>query len=128
MNRADLDRRLRELGIYADFYYRKELKGLVQLLYPDEVLNSIFTGVHEGNRKMVAVTDQRLIIIFAGALSAGEVKVIKRSAVTSYAYKKGFIFGSASIDAAGEQMVFQLTQSGMKELTDWAMSRPIPEQ
>ena len=127
MNRAELDRRLRELGIYSEFYYRKEIKALMQLLRPDETLNSIFTGVHDGNRKMVAVTDQRLIVIFAGALASGEVKVIRRSAVTGYAYRKGFLFGSAYVEAAGERMQFQLTQSRVKELTDWAMSRPIPE-
>ena len=60
MIRSDLDNRLRELGIYSDFYYRKELKALMQMLGEYERLNCLLTGVHEGNRKMVAVTDRRM--------------------------------------------------------------------
>ena len=70
MIRSDLDNRLRELGIYSDFYYRKELKALTQVMGEYERLNCLLTGVHEGNRKMVAVTDRRILIIFAGALAA----------------------------------------------------------
>ena len=50
MIRSDLDNRLRELGIYSDFYYRKELKTLAQVLGDYERLNCLLTGVHEGNR------------------------------------------------------------------------------
>ena len=50
MTRNELDDRLRELGIYSDFYYRKELKALTQVLGEYERLNCLLTGVHEGNR------------------------------------------------------------------------------
>ena len=70
MNRKALDRRLQELSIYSEFYHRKELNALAQVLTEDEILNCILTGVNEGNRKMLAITDRRLMIIFAGALSA----------------------------------------------------------
>ena len=75
MQRNDLDNRLRELGIYSDFYYRKELKALMQMLGEYERLNCLLTGVHEGNRKMVAVTDRRIIVLFT-ALGGGDVKII----------------------------------------------------
>ena len=73
MNRNDLDKRLRELSIYSEFYLRKELKSLAQLLEDGEQLNCILTGVHEANRKMLAVTDRRLLLIFATALGGGEL-------------------------------------------------------
>ena len=57
MNRNDLDKRLRELGIYSDFYMRRELKALPQLLEEGEQLNCILTGVHEAERKMLAVME-----------------------------------------------------------------------
>ena len=69
MNRTALDKRMRELSIYSDFYYRKELGALAQVIQDGEQLNCILTGVHEGNRKMLAITDQRVIILFAGALA-----------------------------------------------------------
>ena len=96
MNRNDLDKRLRELGIYSDFYMRRELKALPQLLEEGEQLNCILTGVHEAERKMLAVTDRRLIVIFAAALSPGDIKVIPRDAVGDWHFEKKLLFSSVS--------------------------------
>ena len=127
MNRKDLDNRLRELDLYSKFYYRKELKGLVQLLGEGEVLNCLLTGVHEANRKMLAVTDQRLIILFSGALAAGNITVIKRSAVTDYQFEKKLLFSKVSLQTAtGDSFVFTNTQGSLKDLFEWAMAQPLP--
>lgn len=117
---------MQELGLYANYYYRRENKVLVQLLKEDETLNCMLTGVNSGNRKMVAITDSRIIIIFAGALGSGDVKVLKRDAVTSYGYEKG-LFPSVFIETGSERFDFTNTQHGLRELFDWAMTRPLPE-
>lgn len=128
MNRSDLDKRLRALGIYSDFYLRKELTPLAQLLTDGEQLNCVLTGVHEANRKMLAVTDRRLFIIFAGALSDKAVTVIRRSAVKDYRFEKKFLFSKLSIMTnSGDEFVFTNTQGSMKELFDWAMRQPIKD-
>ena len=127
MNRSDLEKRLRELGIYSDFYYRKELKALVQLLQEGEQLNCILTGVHEAARKMLAVTDRRLLIIFAGALSAGEITVIPREKLADWQFEKKLLFSSVRIETEnGEVYSFTNTQGSLKALFEWAMQRPIP--
>ena len=127
MNRSDLEKRLRELGIYSDFYYRKELKALVQLLQEGEELNCILTGVHEAARKMLAVTDRRLLIIFAGALSAGEITVIPREKLADWQFEKKLLFSSVRIETEnGEVYSFTNTQGSLKALFEWAMERPIP--
>ena len=127
MNRNDLEKRLRELGIYSDFYYRKELKALVQLLQEGEQLNCILTGVHEAARKMLAVTDRRLLIIFAGALSAGEITVIPREKLADWQFEKKLLFSSVRIETEnGEVYSFTNTQGSLKALFEWAMQRPIP--
>ena len=128
MNRNDLDRRLRELSIYSDFYYRKELKALVQLIGDGEQLNCVLTGVHEGNRKMLAVTDRRLIIIFAAALSAGDIKVIRREAVSEYRFERKLLFSKLSFStSSGASFEFTNTQGSLKALFEWAMQQPLPE-
>lgn len=127
MNRNDLEKRLRELGIYSDFYYRKELKALVQLLQEGEELNCILTGVHEAARKMLAVTDRRLLVIFAGALSAGEITVIPREKLADWQFEKKLLFSSVRIETTnGELYSFTNTQGSLKALFEWAMQRPIP--
>lgn len=129
MNRNDLDKRLRELGIYSDFYYRKELKALVQLLEEGEQLNCVLTGVHEAARKMLAVTDRRLLVIFAGALSAGQITVIPREKVGDWQFEKKLLFSSVSIRTKDDTaFTFTNTQGSLKALFEWAMQRPIPAE
>ena len=126
MQRNDLDNRLRELGIYSDFYYRKELTALMQMLGEYERLNCLLTGVHEGNRKMVAVTDRRIIVLFT-ALGGGDVKIIRRESVKEYRFDKKWLFSTLTIETnGGATFVFTNTQGKLKDLFDWAMSQPLP--
>ena len=126
MIRSDLDNRLRELGIYSDFYYRKELKALCGMLGEYERLNCLLTGVHEGNRKMVAVTDRRIIVLFT-ALGGGDVKIIRRESVKTYRFDKKFLFSTLTIETnGGATFVFTNTQGKLKDLFNWAMKEPLP--
>ena len=128
MNRNDLDKRLRELGIYSDFYLRKELKPLAQQLQEGEQLNCILTGVHEANRKMLAVTDRRLLLLFTGALAAGELQVIRREGIESWDFEKRFLFSTLRIRLKdGTEYVLTNTQGSMKKLFEWAMQQPLPD-
>ena len=126
MIRSDLDNRLRELGIYSDFYYRKELKALMQVLGEYERLNCLLTGVHEGNRKMVAVTDRRIIVLFT-ALGGGDVKIIRRESVKDWRFEKKFLFSTLTIETnGGASFTFTNTQGKLKDLFTWAMNQPLP--
>ena len=125
MQRNDLDNRLRELGIYSDFYYRKELKALMQMLGEYERLNCLLTGVHEGNRKMVAVTDRRIIVLFT-ALGGGDVKIIRRESVKDWRFDKKWLFSNLTIETkGGTSFTFTNTQGKLKDLFEWAMREPI---
>ena len=126
MIRSDLDNRLRELGIYSDFYYRKEIKPLAQMLGEYERLNCLLTGVHEGNRKMVAVTDRRIVILFT-ALGGGDVKVIRRESIKDWRFEKKLLFSSLTIETnGGASFAFTNVQGKLKDLFTWAMEQPIP--
>ena len=126
MQRNDLDHRLRELGIYSDFYYRKELNALSQVLGEYEKLNCLLTGVHEGNRKLVAVTDRRIIVLFT-ALGGGDVKIIRRESVKDWRFEKKWLFSSLIIETkGGASFTFTNTQGKLRDLFDQAMKEPIP--
>ena len=126
MQRNDLDNRLRELGIYSDFYYRKEIKPLAQMLGEYERLNCLLTGVHEGNRKLVAVTDRRILVLFT-ALGGGDVKIIRRESVKEWRFEKKFLFSNLTLETkGGATFTFTNTQGKLKDLFDWAMSQPLP--
>ena len=126
MLRSDLDNRLRELDIYSDFYYRKELKALTQMLGEYEKLNCLLTGVHEGNRKMVAVTDRRILILFT-PFGGGDVKVIRRDSVKDWRFEKKLLFSHLTIETnGGAVFTFTNIQGRLKDLFEWAMNQPLP--
>ena len=126
MIRGDLDDRLRELGIYSDFYYRKELKALMAVLGEYERLNCLLTGVHEGNRKLVAVTDRRILILFT-PFGGGDMKVIRRESVNKWRFEKKFLFATLTIETnGGASFTFTNTQGKLRDLFARAMSEPIP--
>ena len=126
MNTKVLEKRLRELSLYSDFYLRKELKVLAQYLRDDEQLNCVLTGVHEANRKMIAVTDQRILVIFAATLGGGDIKFIKREAVKDHWFKKKLLFSSVGFSTESESFTFTNTQGHLKSYFEWAMSQPLP--
>ena len=122
MIRGDLDQRLRELGIYSDFYYRKELKALAQVLGEYERLNCLLTGVHEGNRKLVAVTDRRILILFT-PFGGGDMQMIRRESVKEWRFEKKFLFSTLTIETnGGTVFTFTNTQGKLRDLFTWAMN------
>ena len=126
MDRTELNGRLQELGLYSDYYYRKELRALTQVMGEYEKLNCLLTGVHEGNRKLVAVTDRRIIILFT-ALGGGDVKMIRRESVKDWRFEKQFLFSTLTIETAGDAILtFTNTQGKRRDLFRWAMEQPIP--
>ena len=126
MVKGDLENRLRELGIYSDFYYRKELKALFQVLGDYERLNCLLTGVHEGNRKMLAVTDRRILILFT-PFGGGDMKVIRRESVKDWRFEKKLLFSTLTIETnGGASFTFTNTQGKLRDLFDRAMNEPIP--
>lgn len=127
MARRDIETRLRELGIYSNYYYRLELKALSMVMNPDETLNSVITGVMDGRRRLVAVTDYRVIIIAGGTLGAGEVTLIRRDSIKDWHFTKKFLLSSVEIKTSEQNFLIKQTQGGQQKLFTWAMEQPIKE-
>lgn len=127
MAKENVMNRLKELGIYNDYYYRLEIKPLSNLLNFDESLNCVLTGVIDGSRRMVAVTNYRILIINASALSSGEVIRIKRKAVTSWKFNKRFLLSSIDIYTDDKHFEIRQTQASRENLFKKAMEAPIKE-
>lgn len=123
MDKAGINKRLQELGIYNDYYYRKELKALPQLLKEGEQINCLLTGVYAANRRMVAVTNNRIVIIFIPTLGPAEVTSIGLGAVTGYTFTKKFFFSKLEIEAGKTRYEFTGVQGARKDLFEWAMKQ-----
>ena len=127
MDKKYLEDRLRELGIYSDYYHRLELKSLASFLPYDEGVNCILTGFWEGSRRMIAITDSRIVVIAAGPLVQTNLTVIKRTAVRGWTFTKKLFLSSFSIETDEKTFVFSQTQGAREKLFNWAMEQPIKE-
>ena len=119
--------RLQELGIYNDYYYRLEVKTLEQVLSVDEVVNCVLTGLVDGSRRMVCITDSRIIIVSKHLTSNGDVLIIKRKAVTEYQFIKKFLFSKIVIKYSDKEILIRNTQGKIKKLFEYAMNYKIKE-
>ena len=73
-------------------------------------------------------SDEKILVIFGGALGSGDVRMIKRSAVSSYCFTKRFLRSSVSIVLPDETLEFTGVQAARKDLFDWAMARHVPKE
>lgn len=122
-----VDTRLKELGIYSEYYYRLELKSLKKLINIDETLNCVLTGILDGCRRMIAVTDYRILIISASALASGEVITIDRKAVKSWKFTKKFLLSTIEIETNERNFLFKMTQAAREKLFNDAMQMEIKQ-
>lgn len=122
MEKDYVKRRLTELGIYNDYYYRRELRAVPGVLKEGEQINCVMTGVHEAERKMILITQSRIIVIFAPALGAANVFSIGLGAVTAHTFEKRFLFSTVTICADGKEYRFKAVQAARKALFEQAFS------
>ena len=127
MDKKYLEDRLRELGIYSQYYHRLELKPLAAMVPYDETVNCILTGIYDGTRKMLAVTNARLLIIGAGPLVQTNIVVINRASVTDWSFNRKFLLSSVTVTAGGKDYTLKQVQGGQEELFRWAMEQPVKE-
>lgn len=123
----DIGERLKEIGVYYDYYYRLELKPLSRILNYDEKLLCVLTGCYDGNRKMVAVTDWRVIVVSAGVISESNGFFIKRKNITGWSFNKRLLLSSVSFSDGNRTYEFRQTQAARKELFEAAMKSPVRE-
>ncbi|MFA6846408.1 MAG: PH domain-containing protein [Sphaerochaetaceae bacterium] len=127
MQKDNVIKRLQELYLYDLYGFRLELKPLAELLNIGEILNCVATGVYKGRRRMIAVTDYRVLVIASSVLAATEVFIIQRSAITSYSVKKRLIGSNLHLETAKETYVFTNTQKRILDLFLWALGLPVKQ-
>jgi len=122
-----LEDRLRELGIYSEYYHRLELKALAAMVPYDEKINCVLTGVYKGTRKLLAVTDARILIVGAGPLVDTNIVVVNRGVVTDWKFNRKFLLSSVTFTAQGTTYTISQTQGAREQLFNSAMEQPVKE-
>lgn len=127
MDKKDIISRLQELYIYDLYGFKTELKPLAMILLLDEKINCVATAVFEGKRRLICVTDYRVIIIATPIVGSSETTVIKRKAITDYSANKKIYNSNFSIVTKDKEYFFKNTQRRIIDLFLWSMEQPIKE-
>lgn len=127
MDKKDIISRLQELYIYDLYGFKTELKPLAMILLLDEQINCVATAVFEGKRRLICVTDYRVIIIATPIVGSTETTIIKRKAITDYKANKKIYNSNFTIATKGKEYFFKNSQRRIIDLFLWAMEQPIKE-
>jgi len=125
--RMDIRQRMQELYVYDLYGFRPEIKALASVLYPLEIINCFATGIFQGQRRMLAVTHYRIIMVTVSIGSPAEIITIRREAITHHSYHKRFF--TSSIEFGTKDTHYELTMVSRRvlELFSWAVELPLPE-
>ncbi len=127
MEKRDITERLQELYIYDLYGFKRELKPLAMILNIDETINCMATGIFEGKRRLVCVTDYRVIILFVPAVGIPENTIILRDGIIDYEASEKFFTSTFSFSTKNMNFKFKNTQRRIIDLFLWAMEQPIKE-
>jgi len=125
MEKRDITERLQELYIYDLYGFKRELKPLAMILNIDETINCMATGIYEGKRRLVCVTDYRVIILFIPVVGIPENTIILRDAIIDYDAREKFFTSTFSFSTKNMNFNFKNTQRRIIDLFLWSMDQPI---
>lgn len=102
----EIKARLRELGLENEFGYRAESRRIPECLEQDETLRAITSGLREGRRWYVLLTENRILYLAKPTLADPRLVAINRSEVLNVEEKRGLFFGSLTIRTAQDTYTF----------------------
>lgn len=120
--------RMKELYVYDLYGLRRELKPLSRILYIDEPINCFATGVMNGLRRLLVVTDSRVIIIGNHIGAPSDIDIIPRNDIIAHSVTKKF-FASSIEFMTSNKANYLLTAVSRRvlDLFNWALDQPIKE-
>lgn len=94
--KAECDRIARELGD-DQFFTKKELNHLPEILFDGEQVLAFTSGFMDGNTWLITLTDKRIIFLDKGMVFGLKQAVIDLDKVNAVACATGLFFGTISI-------------------------------
>jgi len=104
---AEYNRIAREMGD-DQFFTRKELNHLPQILADGEQVLAFTSGYMAGNTWLLALTDQRIIFLDKGMLFGLKQTTIDLDKISAITGETGLLFGKIRIDDGGPGRVIDM--------------------
>ncbi len=96
-----VDEQIKNLGDFYQWFTKKEIKYLPEVLDEGEEIKAMTSGVHEGNTWLIVVTTRRVLFLDKGMIYGLKQMEMPLAQITSVSHKTGIMFGEIEIDTAG---------------------------
>jgi hypothetical protein len=87
----------------AKFLGSKEIKALPSILWEDEKLERLVTGIYNNGNGILAATNKRLVFVDKGLIYGLKVEDFPYDKITSIQYQQGMVIGEITIYASGNK-------------------------
>lgn len=96
-----VDEQIKALGDFDQWFTKKEMKYLPEIIDAGEQIKAMTSGVHEGNTWLIVATDRRLLFLDKGMIYGLKQMEMPLAQITTLSHKTGLMFGEIEIDTAG---------------------------
>ena len=96
-----VDEQIKNLGEFHQWFTKKEIKYLPEVLDEGEEIKAMTSGYYEGNTWLIVVTTRRVLFLDKGMIYGLKQMEMPLAQITSVSHKTGLMFGEIEIDTAG---------------------------
>lgn len=101
-----VDSQIKALGDFHQWFTKKEIQHLPEVLSPGETIKALTSGFYEGNTWLVTVTDQRILFLDKGMLFGLKQVELPLRQISSISHKTGLMFGELHIaTSSGKSLI-----------------------
>jgi hypothetical protein len=96
-----IDAQMRKLQYFDQFFTRKEINHLPDVIREGEVLRALISGLYNGTTWLIVATNQRVLFLDKGMIYGLKQLDLPLNMIQGIAHKTGLIFGELTITTGG---------------------------
>jgi hypothetical protein len=113
ISKEKINKQLDEIGNFYQWFTKKEINSLPEILADDEIIYGITSGTYKGNTWLIVITQKRVVFlnkrILDGSLRQVEFPLKQISSIT---YDTGYILGSIKFSTSGGKQIIKNIAGG----------------
>jgi hypothetical protein len=98
---------LETLRDFHQWFTRKEIAHLPEVLHRGEQIKALTSGRHRGNSWLIVVTDQRIVFLDKGLVFGLQQVDYPLHQISALSHKTGLIFGELHIATSGDHCIIE---------------------
>ena len=115
---SSVEAQIKALGDFHQWFTRREIQHLPEVLSPGETIRALTSGVYEGKTWLITVTDQRLLFLDKGMLYGLKQVELPLRHISSISHTTGLMFGELQIaTGSGKSIVKSIPKAEVAKIS-----------